>query len=93
MFITKTKGNKMKQIKGITRESVNNLLSTAAAFTMASMSGSGVVFAYMILTQGPRLNTTAGNVAAALVAIMAMAAVVLVAIMKTMYNINKKAVK
>lgn len=93
MFINKQKGNKMKQIKGTTKQSINNLLSTAAAFTMASMSGSGVVFGYMILTQGPRLNTTAGNVAAALVAIMAVSAVVLVAIFKTLHNINRRAVK
>ena len=93
MFENKTKGNEMKQIKGITRESVNNLLSTAAAFTMASMSGTGAVFIYIIVTQGPRLNGTAGNIAAALIAAMTMAAVVLVAIVKTMYNINKKAVK
>ena len=80
----------MKQIPGITKKKINDLLTTAAALTISAMTGSGAVFGYIVLTQGPRLNTTAGNIAAALVAIVAMAALVLVAIVQTMININKK---
>ena len=72
------------------KKKINNILTTAAAFTISAMTGSGAVFCYVVLTQGPRLNTTAGNIAAALVAIVAMAALVLVAIVQTMININKK---
>lgn len=80
----------MKQVTGTTKSKINDLLSTAAAFTLSAMTGSGAVFCYIVLTHAPRLNNTAGNVAAALIAIMAMAGMVLIAIVQTMSNINKK---
>ena len=69
---------------------IMNTLTAAAAFVMASMTGSGALFCYIVLTNGPRLNSTAGNVAAALIAIMAMAGLVLIAIVKTLDNIENK---
>jgi hypothetical protein len=80
----------MKQITGTTKSKINELLTAAAAFTLSAMTGSGAVFCYIVLTHAPRLNNTAGNVAAALIAIMAMAGMVLIAIVQTMANINKK---
>ena len=79
----------MKQINGTTKSKINELLTAAAAFTLSAMTGSGAVFCYIVLTHAPRLNNTAGNVAAALIAIMAMAGMVLIAIVQTMANINK----
>ena len=80
----------MKQITGITKKRINDMLATAAAFTLASMTGSGALFGYIVLTQGPRLNHVAGNIAATLAAVLAMAAIVLVAICQTMHNINRQ---
>ena len=62
------------------KQTITNILSTAGAFILSAMAGSGAVFVYIIITQGPRLNDTAGNIAAGLISIVTVSAVALVGI-------------
>jgi len=62
------------------KQNITNILSTVGAFILSAMTGSGAVFVYIIITQGPRLNETAGNIVAGLIAIVAMGAVALVGV-------------
>jgi NADH:ubiquinone oxidoreductase subunit H len=84
--MTNKKSNKINDTirlvnrREIIQEKLEHILYTAAAFIFSSLAGSGSVFIYIIITQGPRLNETAGNIAAGLVAVLAMGAVSLVGI-------------
>jgi len=62
------------------KQNITNILSTAGAFILSGMTGSGAVFVYIIITQGPRLNDTAGNIAAGLISIVTVSGVALIGI-------------
>ena len=70
------------------KQTLTNILSTAGAFILSAMTGSGAVFVYIIITQGPRLNDTAGNIAAALISIATIAGLSLVGIYSAIVKIK-----
>ena len=71
------------------KQTIANILSTAGAFILSAMTGSGAVFVYIIITQGPRLNETAGNIAAGLISIVTVSAVALVGIYSAIVKIKR----
>ena len=70
------------------KQTLTNILSTAGAFILSAVTGSGAVFFYIIITQGPRLNETAGNIAAGLISIVTVSAVALVGIYSAIVKIK-----
>lgn len=70
------------------KQTITNILSTAGAFILSAMTGSGAVFFYIIITQGPRLNDTAGNIAAGLISIVTVSGVALVGIYSAIVKIK-----
>jgi hypothetical protein len=70
------------------KQTLTNILSTAGAFILSAMTGSGAVFVYIIITQGPRLNDTAGNIAAGLISIVTVSGVALIGIYSAIVKIK-----
>ena len=72
------------------KKHINNTLITAGAFALATMYAGGGIFAFIMLTHGTRLTAISGNAAAVSIAAAAAAGLLLIAICKTLLNINKR---
>tara|TARA_Y100000593_G_C4236500_1_gene299824 strand:+ start:420 stop:650 length:231 start_codon:yes stop_codon:yes gene_type:complete len=70
------------------KQTIANILTAAGAFALSSMAGSGAVFCYIVITQGPRLNETAGNIAAGLIAIVAISGLALAGVYSAIVKIK-----
>jgi len=71
------------------KQTIANILTAAGALALSSMTGSGAVFFYIIITQGPRLNDTAGNIAAGLISIVTVSGVALIGIYSAIVKIKR----